>query len=65
MTTVALRVLTAVNRREKPEEQDLLLLHSYCPGHEGLESDELACIVIQQVMERKKLMRQAMVNDGN
>jgi hypothetical protein len=58
---VALRVLTAINNRENPDEQDLLLLCLYCPNHADLESDELACMVIQRALEERKLQRQDML----
>jgi hypothetical protein len=34
-TAVALRVLTAINNRETPEERDLALLRAYCPDDRG------------------------------
>jgi hypothetical protein len=30
-TAVALRVLTAVNRKEEPDPKDVVLLRAYCP----------------------------------
>jgi len=52
-TTIALRVLTAINNREKPTDADVFLLHLYCPGNDGLDPDELACLVIQDAIKRK------------
>jgi len=47
-TAVALRVLTAINRLEQPEERDVILLRAYCPDHRSLAPDELARLVTRQ-----------------
>ena len=57
-TAVALRVLTAINNRQYPEERDVLLLRAYCPDQRDLPPDELACIVIQEMYERQKRERE-------
>ena len=56
-TTIALRVLSAINAHEKPSDADVLLLQLHCPGHESFGPDELACIVIQEMYERHKQER--------
>ena len=56
-TAVAVRVLTAINNRENPDERDLLLLCLYCPDHANLEPDELACTVIQQALAARKALQ--------
>ena len=45
-TALALRVLTAVNDREKPADVDVLLLHLHLPRHQELDPEELACPMI-------------------
>ena len=57
-TAVALRVLAAINDKHKPNESDVALLHTYYPDHQELDPDEMACIVIQEVLERKKRIRE-------
>ena len=49
-TAVALRVLSAINNRQQPEERDLVLLRAYCPDTRNLSPDEMACIVIQETV---------------
>jgi len=53
-TAVALRVLTAYNQRQHPNERDVLLLRAYCPTYPDMSPDEMACIVIQEMIERQK-----------
>jgi hypothetical protein len=57
-STVALRVLTAINTQQEPEEADLLLLQEYCPEHRDLPPDELACMVIQLALRQRKEARE-------
>ena len=57
-TAIALRILTAINNRQNPDEVDQLLLCLHCPDHAHLESDELACIVIQDAMKAKIQQRE-------
>jgi hypothetical protein len=61
-TAVAIRVLTAINNRQTPTDGDVLLLRAYCPDHRDLDPDELACLVIQEAMERRKKTRTATGN---
>ena len=61
-TAVALRVLTAYNHRQQPDERDVLLLRAYCPTQPDLSPDEMACIVIQEMIENQKRQRTARVN---
>jgi len=56
-TAVALRVLTAYNHRQHPDERDVLLLRAYCPTYPEMSPDELACIVIQEMIDRQKERR--------
>jgi hypothetical protein len=62
-TAVALRVLTAINRKQEPEQRDVVLLHAYCPDHRGLPPDEIACILIEQMLRRRKARKAS--GDGN
>jgi hypothetical protein len=52
-TAVALRVLTAINRREEPEPRDVTLLRAYYPDHRDWPADELACFVIEEMLARQ------------
>jgi len=52
-TAVALRVLTAINNRQHPQESDVVLLQKHCPEHWDLPPDELACMVIQNAIKHK------------
>jgi hypothetical protein len=61
-TKIALRVLTAINKRERPKEDDLVALRAHAPDHGGLDPDELACVVIQQAMEQRRTARETRVN---
>jgi len=45
-------VLAAYNDHELPTERDVLLLRSYCPDYGHINSDELACMVIQEMVEQ-------------
>lgn len=51
-TRLALRVLTALSNREQPTEHDVALLRRLVPDHQGLDLDELACIVIQEAVQQ-------------
>ena len=53
-TTVAIRVLRAINEREKPDPADVALLRTYLPDHYSDEPDELACAVILATLELRK-----------
>ena len=55
-TAVALRLLAAVNRHEKPADADALILYLLCPGHEGLEPDELAGIIVRESEEVRAVL---------
>ena len=52
-TALALRVLTAINNKQEPEERDVFLLRAYYPAPRDHDPDELACIVIQEALDRK------------
>jgi hypothetical protein len=56
-TAVALRVLTAINRKQEPDPKDVVLLRAYCPEGRDLPSDEMACMVIQDVLKVLKKKR--------
>ena len=54
----ATRVLRAVLRSDPPDQADIKLLRRYAPVEfSGLPDDELACTVIQRVIEDLKLWR--------
>jgi len=53
-TALALRVLTAYNQRQHPDERDVLLLRAYCPMYPDMSPDEIACLVIQEMIDRQK-----------
>ena len=57
LTTVAIRVLTAINNRMTPDPNDVELLRVSFPNHPDFEPDELACFVIQEAMARKLAAR--------
>jgi hypothetical protein len=57
-TAVALRVLTAINGRQRPEARDVALLRAYSPDHRNLPTDELACLVIQELLIQRRRKRQ-------
>jgi len=50
-TAVALRALTALNHRREPDPKDVVLLRAFCPDGLDVDLDELACMVIQQVLK--------------
>jgi hypothetical protein len=57
-TAVALRVLTAINHKQEPDPKDVVLLRAYCPEGRDLEPDEMACMVIQDVLKLLKKNRE-------
>jgi hypothetical protein len=57
LTKVAIRVLTAINNRANPDLKDVELLRSYFPDHPDCDPDELACVVIQEAIQRKMAAR--------
>jgi len=61
-TAVALRVLAAYNRRQHPEERDVLLLRAFCPEYPDMSPDEMACIVIEEMIENQRRKQTARVN---
>jgi hypothetical protein len=60
-TALALRVLTAINDRREPDEREVALLRSLHPEYRDYAADELACIVIQDAMQRKKAQASGLV----
>ena len=63
-TSVALRVLTAINNKHKPEEPDVALLRTYCLDYGDLDLDEMACIVIEQALAQNRSERKARKQGG-
>lgn len=57
-TAVALRILSAINKRQHPEEKDIALLRAYCPDSRDLAPDEMACLVIQQSIQARQKARE-------
>ena len=57
-TEVALRVLTAINFKKEPDPKDVTLLRAYCPEGRDLDTDEMACIAIQQALNGRKELSQ-------
>jgi hypothetical protein len=53
-TTVALRVLRAINQHQNPAKADVDLLRTYLPDHANDAPDELACAVILRRLEVRK-----------
>jgi hypothetical protein len=56
-TATALRILTAINNRQRPEQRDVTLLRAYCPDHRNLPTDELACVVIEELLQQHRQKR--------
>ncbi len=56
-TAVALRILTAFNKKRHPEERDVVLLRAYCSDDRETPIDELACKVVRELYERAKARR--------
>jgi hypothetical protein len=48
----ALRVLTAIQDRQRPEAEDVRRLQEFAPALRDLPEDELACEVIQSSLLR-------------
>ena len=61
---VALRVLAAINDKHRPAVPDVALLRTYYPDQQELDLDEMACLVIQEVLERNNRAREARKRDG-
>ena len=55
----ALRVLTALTERSKPDERDLQAMRECEPDLADLPPDELACEVIQHALRQRANMRAA------
>jgi hypothetical protein len=56
-TAVALRVLTALNDKQEPDPKDVVLLRADCPDGRDVDLDEVACMVIQDVLKAKREWR--------
>jgi len=52
-TALAQRVLEAINKREKPADTDLFLLHLHSPVPHSSDPDELARLVMQEASDNK------------
>jgi hypothetical protein len=48
--TLALRVLTAINERRRPAEQDIAALRSFEDGRGVPNLDEIACSIIESAL---------------
>jgi hypothetical protein len=57
-TTVATRVLMAVCNRLEPEENDVALLLAYYPDSVNMDLHEIACIVIEKQLQKRREARQ-------
>ncbi len=55
--TLALRVLTAINERRRPAEQDIAVLRSFEDGHGLHNLDEIACSIIESALAQMKAER--------
>lgn len=55
---MALRVLTAVNKRQHPDPKDVALLRAYCPEGRDLDVDDMACMAIEQALRVKREHRE-------
>jgi hypothetical protein len=53
----ALRVLTALTEKRKPDPADLEMLGAYAPLLASIDPDELACEVLQQALKRRAQTR--------
>jgi hypothetical protein len=53
----ALRVLTAISERQKPDPGDVEALRTFAPLLANSPLDELACDVIQQALRRRSEIR--------
>ena len=54
---VATRILATYTNHTNLNVADILLLHLYCPGHDELEPDELARMVIEEMIEEHNEQR--------
>jgi hypothetical protein len=54
---LALRVLTAINERRRPAEQDIAVLRSFEDGHGLHNLDEIACSIIESALAQMKAER--------
>jgi hypothetical protein len=53
--TLALRVLNAINERQRPIQADVASLQGWVdPSDRSADPDELACIVIMAVLQNRK-----------
>jgi hypothetical protein len=57
--TIAVRVLAALNWKQRPDQGDLDYLRRHAPLSAHLPPDELACEVIQQAVKRRTEARTA------
>ena len=55
--SVAIRVVRAFSRLDWPEERDIELLRAYYPDQAHLHPDQLALIVINESIEKRKSLR--------
>lgn len=58
--TVALRVLAAINNHMNPDSEDVAFLRDNCSDRRDYDPDELACVVIQELIERRLVARNAL-----
>lgn len=56
---IALSVLTALTERTFPDLSEVQALRAYAPEFENLPPDELACEVIQHVLQERGLVHSA------
>jgi hypothetical protein len=52
---VAVRVLIATTKGERPAEQDIALLRSYCPEDGVFKPELAACLVIERELKANRL----------
>jgi len=56
-TILAVRILNTINAQQSPDESDVALLRACCPDYQDLSTAELACVVIEEMLERQKKQR--------
>jgi hypothetical protein len=57
----ALRVLTAISKKQAPSSQDIIELETHAgPQPDGVDLDEFACTVIMQALKRRTEARAAL-----
>lgn len=54
---LALRVLSALNEKQRPDRQDVAELRRLAPDDALNDTDELACEVIQRALKRRAQIR--------